>query len=217
MTRGQIMEGPGETGPYVVDCWSCGHRFDALRAQWCACVATEKTLVCPACKRCFCEAPRPWKQTFWSEAPKALWDLKLRVQLDRAPRVNPPPNVVGRPRLLVVDDEPVIREAAARVAEREGYHVIVAEDGPSGILAAHEYRPDVVVTDALMPRMDGREMCRRLKDDPRTGHARVVVMTSLYKGQRYRSEALDQYGADAYLSKPLDAELFAKTIRDLKK
>ena len=82
---------------------------------------------------------------------------------------------------------------------------------------AKEYRPDVVLTDALMPRMDGREMCRRLKDDPRTGHAKIIVMTSLYKGQRYKSEALTEFGADAYLQKPLEAETLAKTLRELKK
>jgi CheY-like chemotaxis protein len=211
------MDETTERVRYIVDCPSCSNRFDALAAEWCSCLATERTLVCRGCSKCFCEAPRSWKQKFWSEAPREMWDAKLKVHRDIAPRVNPPPNEVGRPLLLVVDDEPVIREAAARVAEREGFHVIVAEDGPTGIVAAKEYRPDVVLTDALMPRMDGREMCRRLKDDPRTGHARVIVMTSLYKGQRYRSEALSEFGADAYLQKPLNAELLAKTLREQKK
>jgi CheY-like chemotaxis protein len=188
-----------------------------VRSAWCTCLTSEKTLVCPACGKCFCTAPREWKLRFWSDAPKELWDAKLRVHRDVASRVNPPPNQAGRPLLLVVDDEPVIREAAARLAEREGFHVIVAGDGPEGIAIAKEYRPDVVLTDALMPRMDGREMCRRLKDDPRTGHAKVVVMTSLYKGQRYKSEALSEFGADAYPQKPLDVETCAKTLRELKK
>jgi CheY-like chemotaxis protein len=211
------MDGTHEPVRYVIDCASCSHRFDALRAEWCSCLASERTLVCPACRKCFCNAPRPWKQRFWSDAPKEMWDAKLEVHRARPPRVNPPSNQAGRPLLLVVDDEPVIREAAARVAEREGFHVIVAEDGPEGIVTAKNYRPDVVLTDALMPRMDGREMCRRLKDDPRTGHAKIVVMTSLYKGQRYKSEALAEFGADAYLHKPLDAEVLAKTLRELKR
>lgn len=211
------MDAPHEPIRYVVACWGCGHRFDAVGAAWCSCVATERTLTCPSCGKCFCEAPRSWKQKFWSDAPKEMWDAKLEVHKHLPPRVNPPSNRVGRPLLLVVDDEPVIREAAARVAEREGFHVVVAEDGPEGIVAAKDYRPDVVLTDALMPRMDGREMCRRLKDDPRTGHARIVVMTSLYKGQRYRSEALNEFGADAYLHKPLEAKTLAKTLRELKK
>jgi CheY-like chemotaxis protein len=211
------MDGPQESVRYVVDCSSCSHRFDALKADWCSCLATERTLVCPSCLKCFCASPRPWRQQFWSDAPKEMWDAKLKVHKHLPPRINPPPNQAGRPLLLVVDDEPVIREAAARVAEREGFHVIVAEDGPEGIVTAKEYRPDVVLTDALMPRMDGREMCRRLKDDPRTGHAKIVVMTSLYKGQRYKSEALAEFGADAYLHKPLEAETLAKTLRELKK
>ncbi len=212
------MDGALEEPPrYIVDCWSCHHRFDALKAEWCTCLASERTLVCPACRACFCQAPRGYRQQFWSEAPKPMWDAKLDVHGHLAVRVNPPPLSAGRPLLLVVDDEPVIREAAARVAERVGFHVVVAVDGPEGFATAKEYRPDVILTDALMPRMDGREMCRRLKDDPRTSHAKIVVMTSLYKGQKYKSEAFSEFGADAYVYKPLDAENLAKTLRDFVK
>ncbi len=58
-------------------------------------------------------------------------------------------------------------------------------------------------------------MCRHLKADPETGDIKIIVMTSLYKGQRYRSEAMSSYGADGYLEKPLDPELLARTLREL--
>ena len=58
-------------------------------------------------------------------------------------------------------------------------------------------------------------MCRRLKADPETRDIKVIVMTSLYKGQRYRSEAMANFGADGYLGKPLDPELLATTLRVL--
>jgi CheY-like chemotaxis protein len=80
---------------------------------------------------------------------------------------------------------------------------------------AKKYRPEVILTDALMPRLEGREMCRRLKDDPETRDIKVIIMTSLYKGQRYRGEAMSNFGADGYLAKPLDPELLATTLRAL--
>ena len=67
----------------------------------------------------------------------------------------------------------------------------------------------------MMPGMDGFEVCRRLKADPETRDIKIVVMSSVYKGQRYRGEAMTDFGADGYLAKPLDPELLAKTLREL--
>jgi CheY-like chemotaxis protein len=63
--------------------------------------------------------------------------------------------------------------------------------------------------------MEGREMCRLLKADPETREIKIIVMTSLYKGQKYRSEAMSEFGADGYLGKPLSPELLATTLRGL--
>jgi CheY-like chemotaxis protein len=104
---------------------------------------------------------------------------------------------------------------AAEAAARLGFGVIEAPDGVEGKNLAKEYRPDVILTDALMPRLEGREMCRRLKADPETQDIKIIVMTSLYKGQRYRSEAMSEFGADGYLGKPIDPELLAKTLHEL--
>ncbi len=201
---------------YYVDCATCGTLFNALSAPWCSCLATERTLVCSGCGKCFCQAPRAYRQKFWSEAPPALWEAKLKEHRRPAePRANPPPESVSRPLLLIVDDEPGIRSMAAKAAARLGFGVIEAPDGVEGKNLARKYKPDVILTDALMPRLEGREMCRRLKADPETRDIKIIVMTSLYKGQRYRSEAMSDFGADGYLGKPLDPDLLAKTLRDL--
>ena len=202
--------------PYYVDCATCGTSFNALSVPWCSCLATERTLVCSGCGKCFCQAPRAYRQKFWSEAPPALWAAKLEEHHRAAePGANPPPESVRRPLLLVVDDEPGIRRMAAKAAQRLGFGVIEAPDGVEGKALARRYRPDVILTDALMPRLEGREMCRRLKSDPETRDIKIIVMTSLYKGQRYRGEAMSNYGADGYLSKPLDPELLGKTLREV--
>jgi CheY-like chemotaxis protein len=207
---------PVDTSSHDVDCWSCGTSFNALSAPWCSCLATERTLVCSGCGKCFCQAPRAYRQKFWSEAPSALWEAKLKEHHKQSDKpVNPPPESVRRPLLLVVDDEAGIRRMAAKNAERLGFGVIEAGDGIEGKNLAHSYRPEVILTDALMPRLEGREMCRRLKADPETRDIKIVVMTSLYKGQRYRSEAMADFGADGFLAKPLDPELLATTLRAL--
>jgi CheY-like chemotaxis protein len=205
-----------EPSSYYVDCSACGTSFNALSAPWCSCLATERTFVCSGCGKCFCQAPRAYRQKFWSDAPPALWEAKLKEHhrpAEQAP--NPPPESVLRPLLLIVDDEPGIRRMAAKAATRLGYGVIEAGDGVEGKNLAKSYRPDVILTDALMPRLEGREMCRRLKADPETRDIKIIVMTSLYKGQKYRSEAMSNFGADGYLAKPLDPELLAKTLREL--
>jgi CheY-like chemotaxis protein len=205
-----------ELSSYYVDCASCGTSFNALSVPWCSCLATERTLVCSGCGKCFCHAPRAYRQRFWSGAPPSLWEAKLKEHHRAAePPSNPPPESVRRPLLLVVDDEPGIRRMAAKVAERIGFGVIEAGDGMEGKTLAGQYRPDVILTDALMPRLEGREMCRRLKADSETRDIKIIVMTSLYKGQRYRSEAMSEFGADSYLEKPLDPELLATTLNAL--
>ena len=193
---------PAET--YRVSCWSCHAEFDASTARWCACVTTERTRVCSACGRCFCKAPRAYKQEFWSGAPKALWDekLALRRQATTLPP-NAPPGEVKHPLVLLCEDEIDVARLVVGVLDELGYGWIRAADGAEGFSLAKEYRPGLVLTDALMPRMDGRELCRKLKADADTSRIPVVVMTSLYTSQKYRSEAL-QLGADDYLVKPLE-------------
>ena len=111
---------------------------------------------------------------------------------------------MDRPLVLVVDDEKDIQRIASRVLSGLGYGVIVAKDGPEGLELAKAYRPEMILADALMPKMDGREMCRRVKEDPALAGIKVVVMTSVYNHPKYRTEGLRVFQADDYLNKPLD-------------
>ncbi len=193
---------PGET--YRVTCWSCHAEFDALAARWCDCVTADRTRVCASCCRCFCKAPRSFKQEFWSGAPRALWDEKLAFKRHSAVLPpNPTPAEAKRPLILLTEDEDDIARIAVEVLASLGYGWVRAKDGVEGLTFVKEYRPDLVLTDALMPRMDGRELCRLLKADPETKGIPVIIMTSVYTSQRFRSEAMG-FGADEYLSKPLE-------------
>ena len=73
-----------------------------------------------------------------------------------------------------------------RIIERLGYGVAVAQDGVEGLAMARSYRPELVLTDAMMPKLDGREMGRLIKDDPELTGTKVVVITSLYTDSRYK-------------------------------
>jgi CheY-like chemotaxis protein len=119
---------------------------------------------------------------------------------------------VRRPLVLIVDDEIDIRKVAFAAISELGYQAIVAASGEEGIEVARTYKPDLILTDAFMPKMDGREMCRRIKANPDTARARVVVMTSLYTASRYKYEAFKEFQADDYLPKPLEFQALRELL-----
>ena len=192
---------------YVVSCHKCQVPFDALQASFCSCIVGERSLACPSCGACFCKAPLAYKSRFWSAAPKLLWDRKLNERREEfVPPANPDPGQVTRPLVLVVDDEKDIQRIAVRVIEGLGYGVLLATNGVEGLELVKRYKPNLVLTDALMPKLDGREMGRQIKDDAENAGIKVVVMTALYTQVKYQTEAFKTYKVDDYLTKPLDAE-----------
>jgi two-component system response regulator MprA len=114
-------------------------------------------------------------------------------------------------RVLVVDDEPAVRQALDRALRFEGYTTETVEDGP-GALGAHAERPaDAIVLDVAMPRMDGLEVCRRLRA---AGDRTPVLMLTARSAINDRVAGLDA-GADDYLVKPFALEELLARIRAL--
>lgn len=189
---------------YPVTCFNCGQTYDALESVFCNCVSAERSLVCPRCLTCFCKAPPKYKDRFWQNAPQPMWDREAEEHnRELYVRPNVEPYEVKRPLVLVVDDDRRTLHMAAKVIEGLGYGTIIAADGETGLQLARKYLPEMIITDALMPRMDGREMCRRLKEDPATAKVKIVITTALYTQSKYRTEAFRQFHVDEYLSKPL--------------
>ena len=199
---------------YEVECYSCRAPFDALQTSWCNCVVSKRSLMCPSCLTCFCKAPLPYKQKFWQGAPKLLWD---RAAVEHNPPEslppNPSPEATVRPLILVVDDEADVQRMAAVAVELLGFGVLRASNGEEGLALVKSHRPDVVLTDAFMPKMDGREMCRLIKADPEISSVPVVIMTSLYTASRYKYEAYKEFGANDYLAKPLEMSEIQAVLR----
>lgn len=202
---------PGDSiEKYIVQCINCGSPFDATDASWCTCITASRSFVCPSCLTCFCQAPPSFKQEFWSRAPQSLWQSKLAERDIAPPREPlPTPSAVTRPLVIVADDEPAVQRIVTLAVASLGYGCILARDGQEALGLTLQYHPDLLLTDALMPKLDGREVCRRLKADPSTKGTKIVIMTSAYTAVKYKVEAVKAFGVDEYLNKPLDF----KTLR----
>lgn len=113
-----------------------------------------------------------------------------------------------RKKILVVDDEVMIRDLLTNVLERANYDVIIAEDGLSGVDKAASEKPDLVIIDGLLPKLHGFLACRAIKKlNPAL---RVILLTGIYTKPTYKWEAIDQYNADDVITKPTGpAELLA--------
>jgi two-component system response regulator MprA len=115
-------------------------------------------------------------------------------------------------RVLVVDDERAVRDSLRRALELEGYDVELAADGEEALeRLAQNGEPDAVVLDILMPRMDGLEVCRRLR---REGHRLPVLMLTARDEVENRVAGLDA-GADDYVTKPFALEELLARLRAL--
>ena len=108
--------------------------------------------------------------------------------------------------VLVAEDEDPIRELVRGLLTDEGYHILVVPNGARALELARRQRPALVLTDLMMPVMDGTTLCRALKSDPQTCAVPIVVMTAS------GSTAAAASGADAYLLKPLDLDLLLRLV-----
>jgi two-component system response regulator MprA len=116
-----------------------------------------------------------------------------------------------RARVLVVDDEPAVRESLTSSLVFEGYEVITASDGLEALDRAKNHRPDLIVLDVLMPRLDGLTACRRLRA---AGDMTPVLMLTARDMVGDRVTGLDA-GADDYLVKPFELDELLARIRAL--
>jgi diguanylate cyclase (GGDEF)-like protein len=112
-------------------------------------------------------------------------------------------------RILVVDDEPLSRHVMQAAVERLGHEWTAAEDGEAAWQCFTQDNPDVLITDLMMPRVDGLELCGRVRADSRAGYTYIILVTVL--GERQDVLRGMEAGADDYLIKPVD--LFALQAR----
>lgn len=116
-------------------------------------------------------------------------------------------------RVLVVDDDEVIRQLIAVNLQLEGFEVSTAVDGQDCLEKVLDVRPDVITLDVMMPRLDGWVTAIRLREDPETAHVKVVMITA--RAQEHDVRRGDEIGVDAYVTKPFDPNQLIQTVRKL--
>jgi DNA-binding response OmpR family regulator len=116
-------------------------------------------------------------------------------------------------KILVVDDDPEILGMLDIRLGKRGYHVISAADGEQALEQARKEKPSLVVLDVMMPRMNGWEVARALRQDPATHGIKIVMLTAI--GAQMNEMTSPLYGVDAYLDKPFQFAELEKKIDEL--
>lgn len=112
--------------------------------------------------------------------------------------------------ILLIEDNEQNRYLAIFLLESRGFRVVTALDGPEGIERAREVRPDLILLDIQLPRMDGYEVARRLRGEPELRHIPIVAVTS-YAMAGDREKTLEA-GCDGYIEKPIDPDTFVDEV-----
>ncbi len=116
-------------------------------------------------------------------------------------------------RVLIVDDDAVIRQLICVNLELEGFEVYTAEDGQDALDKVRDIDPAVVTLDIMMPRLDGWETAAALRNDPATAHVRVILLSA--RAQEADLRRGKGIGVDEYLTKPFDPDELVEAVRRL--
>lgn len=116
-------------------------------------------------------------------------------------------------RILIVDDEPNIVTSLEYLMKREGFEVQVAVDGEAGLKAAAGSVPDLVLLDIMLPKMNGFEVCERLRAHPASRGMKIVMLTA--KGRQADTARGMAAGADLYVTKPFSTRELVAQVKQL--
>lgn len=114
-------------------------------------------------------------------------------------------------RILIVDDEPDLVETVRFPLEVEGYEVLVAGNGEEGLNLARKEKPDLILLDLMLPKLDGYKVCRLLKFDERYKHIPILMLTA--KTQEKDRMLGKETGADEYITKPFDLDQLLEKVK----
>jgi adenylate cyclase len=118
-----------------------------------------------------------------------------------------------RKRILVVDDNPMNVDILQTRLVTNGYDVVTARDGEEALAATAEHRPDLILLDVVMPKLDGIEVCRRIKNDPSLPFTPIILVTALAESRDV--VAALEAGGDEYLTKPVDQVALVARVRSM--
>lgn len=172
----------------------------------------EQSVACPECRTVFSVEEMPVNGArVEAQCPKCGFLTGVLHHGPEAVAVDSSNN--GRAKVLVVEDTKLFRAHLTDILAEAGFEVVTAQDGVEALEYLMEESPDLVITDVLMPRMHGFDLCRRIKDNPDTASVPVIMMTQVYTREHHAQEARGLYKADGYLTKPFERDDLLACIR----
>jgi len=117
------------------------------------------------------------------------------------------------PHILIVDDEPHLRNGLRRILEKEGYEVTTAPDGETALKLARDKKPDVVLLDIMMPGMDGREVCQRIREIDAAIQVIYITARAELNDPKQLKELRSE--AEAFITKPATSKRIISTVNSL--
>ena len=184
-----ITEAPAADDPFVVPTLNLGDQL--IAAQETAAAASPELRV-----------PSPEPSTDATAPPAVAQNVKADA----------PAYGSSRKTVMIVDDSPTIRKILGLTLERAGYKVVAEPDGESAIERLLQVVPDLILLDIAMPKIDGYEVCKRLKQDPRTKHVPVVMLSG--KGALFDKVKGHMAGATEYLTKPFETPAVLAVVQN---
>jgi Response regulators consisting of a CheY-like receiver domain and a winged-helix DNA-binding domain len=115
------------------------------------------------------------------------------------------------PQILIIDDDSIIQTVLKKALQSQGYEVAIADDGETGLALAEKLRPALIVSDWVMPGLDGLEVCRRVKANPNLSTTFFILLTA-QSAVEDRIQGLDT-GADDFLAKPIEINELQARVR----
>ena len=116
-------------------------------------------------------------------------------------------------KILNIDDSPTVQRLIEMILASQGYKVLLASDGEAGIAMARAEKPSLVLVDFVMPKMNGFQVCKTLKEDPEFCDTPIILVTS--KGDKVGSKFVDTLGITEYFTKPFQPEELLAKIREV--
>lgn len=117
-------------------------------------------------------------------------------------------------KIVVADDDRVTLQMLCHVLADNSFYVYSAQDGQAALELVKKEKPDILISDLVLPKLDGVALCKKVKEDPELSRTRVIMMTAVYKGSAFRPLTRD-CGADDYIEKPINSTILLEKIYKL--
>jgi DNA-binding response OmpR family regulator len=115
-------------------------------------------------------------------------------------------------KIIIIDDDKVTLTLLEEVLTKHKFQVLSAHDGAEGYLLIEKEKPDILISDMLIPKLHGLDLCKKIKETPELKQIKVILMTAVYKDPVFMAQAKDS-GADYFIEKPIDMKKLISRIK----